>query len=83
MGSLSRARLVIVLVTVGAIAGLALAGPAIGKKHPAPPKSYKGSGRSTYHSEDQACFGAKWSGTGRPRSTLNTSGEPTQMSATF
>jgi hypothetical protein len=64
MGSLSRARLVIVLVTVGAIAGLALAGPAIGKKHPAPPKSYKGSGRSTYHSEDQACFGAKWSGTG-------------------
>jgi hypothetical protein len=52
-----------VFAAVGAALGLVLAGPAIGKKS-APPKSYKGSGRSTYYSEDQACFGAKWSGTG-------------------
>ena len=73
MGSPTRARLVVVFVTLGAVLGLVLAGPAIGKKKPSPPKSYKGSGRSTYDSEDQACFGAKWAGTGGWHTSYNES----------
>jgi hypothetical protein len=62
MGSGTKVRLVVVFAVVLSLAGL-FAGSAIGKKHP-PKKHYTASGHGTYESTDQACFGAKWSGTG-------------------
>ena len=41
----------------------ALAGTAVGRKHAAK-KHYTSSGHGTYESTGQACFGAKWAGTG-------------------
>jgi hypothetical protein len=58
------------VVITGAIAAgiLVLAGPAVGKQHApkkhAPKKHYTSSGHGTYESTGQACFGAKWAGTG-------------------
>jgi hypothetical protein len=63
MGSGIRVKLAVVLTGVFAAATLLLAGPAVGKK-PAAKKSYTSSGRGTYESTGQACFGAKWAGTG-------------------
>jgi hypothetical protein len=68
MGFGTRAKLAVVLMGAFAAAVLLLAGPAVGKKPPAKKspakKSYTSSGHGTYESLGQACFGAKWAGTG-------------------
>ncbi len=68
MRSVSRVRLAVTLVGAIAAGSLLVAGPAVGKKH-APKKHgskkhYTASGHGTYESTGQACFGAKWVGTG-------------------
>jgi hypothetical protein len=63
MGSGTRVRLAVVVTGAFAAATLLPAGAAVGKKHPAK-KSYTSSGHGTYESIGQACFGAKWAGTG-------------------
>jgi hypothetical protein len=63
MGSGTRPKLAVVLTGAFAAAILLLAGPAVGKK-PTAKKSYTSSGHGTYESTGQACFGAKWAGTG-------------------
>jgi hypothetical protein len=63
MGSGTRVKLAVVLTGAIAAAAFLLAGSAVAKKHAAK-KSYKSSGHGTYESTGQACFGAKWAGTG-------------------
>ena len=63
MGSRTSGKIAIVVAGVIAACTFLLAGSAVGRQHPAK-KSYTSSGRGTYESTDQACFGAKWAGTG-------------------
>lgn len=63
MGSGIGVRLTVVLTGVIVASAFVLTGSAVGKKHPAK-KSYTSSGHGTYESIGQACFGAKWAGTG-------------------
>ena len=64
MGSGTSVKLAIVVTGIIAAGTFLLAGPAVGKQQAAAKKSYSSSGRGTYESTDQACFGAKWAGTG-------------------
>jgi hypothetical protein len=63
MGSRNRVKLVVVVMAAIVAGTFLLAGAAVGKK-PRPKKSYTSSGNGTYESTGQACFGAKWAGTG-------------------
>jgi hypothetical protein len=63
MGSRSSVKLAVIVTGVFAAATVLLAGSAVGKK-PTAKKSYTSSGQGTYQSTGQACFGAKWAGTG-------------------
>jgi len=63
MGSRSSVKLAVAVTSVVAAGTFLMAGPAVAKKHPRK-RSYTSSGQGTYQSTGQACFGAKWAGTG-------------------
>ena len=62
MGLGTRVKLIVVTCMI-AVGSFLLAGPAAGRPRPAK-KSYTSSGHGTYERTGQACFGAKWAGTG-------------------
>jgi hypothetical protein len=63
MGLGARLKLTVVVLCAFTASACLLAGPAVGKQQPAK-KSYTPSGNGTYASTGQACFAAKWAGTG-------------------
>ena len=63
MGLGTTVKLAVVVTGAIAAGSLLLAGTAVGRKHAAK-KHYTSSGHGTYESTGQACFGAKWAGTG-------------------
>jgi hypothetical protein len=77
----TRVKLAVVLTGVIAATMFLLAGPAVGKK-PSPKKSYKSSGNGTYESTGQACFGAKWAGTGGWSTSYNETSTETNVGTT-
>ena len=63
MGLGTTVKLAVVVTGAITAGSLLPAGTAVGRKHAAK-KHYTSSGHGTYESTGQACFGAKWAGTG-------------------